>query len=90
MSTYRHHVRAGARTRREAIAAIADALGFPDWFGHNLDALHDSLTDLSWLPEGEHVLVWEGGVPEVEAVLADAAARTAELGGRVLTVVYTD
>ncbi|NMH96702.1 barstar family protein [Pseudonocardia acidicola] len=22
---------------------------FPEYFGHNLDALHDSLTDLSWL-----------------------------------------
>ncbi|MFD7654028.1 barstar family protein [Actinosynnema sp. NPDC059797] len=87
MSAHRHEVRAGARTKAEAVAAIADALDFPDWFGHNLDALYDSLTDLSWLPPGEHVLVWEGGVPEVEAVLADAEARTREVGDRRLTVV---
>ncbi len=27
--------------------AIGDALGFPDWFGANLDALWDCLTDLA-------------------------------------------
>ncbi|QFU92831.1 Barstar (barnase inhibitor) [Amycolatopsis sp. YIM 10] len=40
--------------------AIAAALDFPDWFGRNLDALYDCLTDLSWLPAGEHVLIWAG------------------------------
>jgi hypothetical protein len=88
--THRHVVRRGAHSKRAAIDAVADALGFPDWFGHNLDALYDCLTDLSWLPEGEHVLEWEGGNADVEAVLADAVARTAGSGGRVLTVVYTD
>ncbi|MFT7837457.1 barstar family protein [Saccharothrix sp. BKS2] len=87
MSTHRHRVRAGARTRAEVLAAVADALDFPDWFGHNLDALYDCLTDLSWLPPGEHVLVWEGGDAAVEAVLADAEARTREVGDRRLTVV---
>lgn len=90
MTTYRHRVRAGARGRREAIAAIAEALDFPDWFGHNLDALYDSLTDLSWLPEGEHVLVWEGGDAEVEAVVRDAVARTREVGGRRLALARPD
>ncbi|MBY8854305.1 barstar family protein, partial [Saccharothrix sp. MB29] len=53
MSTHRHRVRSGARSKRAAIAAIAEALSFPAWFGQNLDALYDALTDLSWLPEGE-------------------------------------
>ncbi|PPK69096.1 barstar family protein [Actinokineospora auranticolor] len=72
------------RTRDDALAAIANALSFPDWFGHNLDALHDCLIDLSWLPAGDVVLEWRH--PEVLAetdadahdavrqVLADAAA----------------
>ena len=51
------------RTKAEFMTAVADALSFPDWFGNNLDALSDCLSDLSWLPEGEHVLVWSA--PEV-------------------------
>lgn len=27
------------------------ALHFPDWYGANLDALHDCLTDPDWLPK---------------------------------------
>ncbi|WP_329089207.1 barstar family protein [Streptosporangium sp. NBC_01469] len=45
-------------TSAEAMDAIAEALDLPDRFGHNLDALYDVLTDLSWLPPGEHTLVW--------------------------------
>ena len=33
----------------QPIEAIAKALGFPDWFGGNWDALEDCLGDLSWL-----------------------------------------
>ncbi|HEY0449086.1 barstar family protein [Actinophytocola sp.] len=51
------------RSKDEFLDAVAAALSFPDWFGHNLDALYDSLRDLSWLPPGEHVLVWSA--PEV-------------------------
>ena len=40
--THRHVVRRGAHSKKAAIGAIADALSFPDWFGHNLDALYDA------------------------------------------------
>jgi Barstar (barnase inhibitor) len=63
-------------TKAEFMSSVADALAFPDWFGHNLDALYDCLRDLSWLPEGEHVLVWTA--PEVLAAAdpkADQAIR---------------
>ena len=33
-------------SREKAYRVIERALGFPDWFGHNLDALADSLSDL--------------------------------------------
>ena len=51
----------GPATRRaELLAAIGRALHFPGYYGRNLDALEECLGDLSWLPEGEVVLVWDG------------------------------
>lgn len=38
------------RDRGALFDALADALRFPATFGHNWDALADSLGDLSWLP----------------------------------------
>ncbi|MEU6646501.1 barstar family protein [Saccharomonospora sp. NPDC046836] len=84
--------------------AIAAALSFPDYFGRNLDALYDCLTDLSWLPAGEHVLIWiasdvlRRADPKsylaVHSVLSDAQRALAPGGeradSRTLTVVLTD
>lgn len=47
---------------KEAVmATLARALAFPDWFGGNLDALYDALTDLpgqdAWLIVLEGMLV---------------------------------
>ena len=33
-------------TRRELHSAFADSLSFPEWYGANLDALHDCLGDI--------------------------------------------
>ena len=44
--------------RASAFAAVAEGCDFPDWFGHNLDALADCLGDLSWRPGDRHLLVW--------------------------------
>jgi hypothetical protein len=41
----------------EFLAALAQVLGAPDWFGHNWDALADVLGDLSWSPSPGYVLV---------------------------------
>lgn len=47
--------------KQDLLARLATALAFPDWFGHNWDALADSLTDLAWLPSGTgYVFVLEG------------------------------
>lgn len=73
--------------------AIAAALSFPSYFGRNLDALYDCLTDLSWLPSGEHVLIWGGSEllkqadPKaylaIRSVLSDAERALAPDGDRV-------
>jgi RNAse (barnase) inhibitor barstar len=41
------------------IRALRRDLEFPDWFGGNLDALHDCLTDLSWRPAPGYVITLE-------------------------------
>jgi RNAse (barnase) inhibitor barstar len=47
-----------APSRMAVLLAAGHALQFPDWYGANLDALHDALNDLSWLPPGEVELIW--------------------------------
>ena len=49
-----------AGTRAGFFQEIARALRFPDYFGHNWDAVYDCLTDMSWLPAAGYVLVLDG------------------------------
>ena len=42
------------------IKALKRDLQFPDWFGNNLDALNDCLTDFSWRPAPGYVIVLSG------------------------------
>jgi RNAse (barnase) inhibitor barstar len=46
-----------AGTRVGFFCAIAKAFHFPDYFGHNWDAVYDCLTDMSWLTADGFVLV---------------------------------
>lgn len=47
-----------ARTKDDLLTAIGKAMGFPEWYGHNFDALADCLLDLGWRPaEGYLVLL---------------------------------
>lgn len=88
-----------ALDKLSALDAIGEALSFPSYFGRNLDALYDMLTDLSWLPTGEHVLIWTGsdGLKAAEpkaylavrSVLSDAQ-RAMGSGDRRLTLVLVD
>lgn len=38
------------KTLPTVLESLGKALGFPEWYGRNLDALHDCLTDPDWLP----------------------------------------
>jgi len=42
------------------IAALRRDLAFPEWFGGNLDALNDCLTDFSWHPAPGYVITLSG------------------------------
>ena len=58
---------------------MASALRFPDWFGHNWDALEDCLTDLSWREAPAYVLLIDNPKPgEDLGVLTDILRSSAE------------
>ncbi|MBI5660145.1 MAG: barstar family protein [Nitrosomonadales bacterium] len=74
---------AGVHGKGEFLAAIAQAVKAPDWFGHNLDALADALGDLSWCRAPGYVLLLRNGGdtfgllddhPVVTEIFAGAAA----------------
>lgn len=48
---------AGVGGKEALLAALARSLAFPDWFGHNWDALEDCLTDMSWRPADGYLVV---------------------------------
>src|SRR5699024_799698 len=63
----------GCSDKAELLASIAQALEFPDYFGHNWDALGDCLTDLSWLDRPVLMLVF-GGMDDLESHDPDSLA----------------
>jgi RNAse (barnase) inhibitor barstar len=67
----------GSHNKKSFLERIAQALRFPKSFGHNWDALNDSLTDLEWLPSNAgYVLIFENVEPfysDAEPVLSSAA-----------------
>ncbi len=69
---YAVQVVAAGPDRRSTYAAIAAALGFPDWFGHNADALYDSLRD--WAADGHRRALVLAGLSDLERADANGAA----------------
>lgn len=77
-------------TRREVLDTIGTALGFPGYYGRNLDALADCLADVS----ADTVLLWDGWGPLASEdergfglVLEVLADRTAQAGGSRFNVL---
>lgn len=50
---------ANTRNKEEMLEAIGKAMAFPEWFGHNWDALLDCLADLGWRPAEGYVTILE-------------------------------
>lgn len=75
-------------TKDRLLDEFARALDFPEYFGHNWDALEDCLTDLEWLSAEAFVLIVtnadqvlkksQGELKTFSGVLASAAAHWAE------------
>lgn len=89
---------AGLSSKQELLATIASALRFPSYFGHNWDALDECLTDLSWLPAGD-VIVIHRDLPlamDSEAcsiylsILWDAAQRWKQQGSNLFFASWND
>jgi RNAse (barnase) inhibitor barstar len=49
LSTVRH--------KQGLLDALGKALRFPEWFGHNWDALADCLQDMAWLPAPGYLVI---------------------------------
>lgn len=77
-------------TKERFLAALAEALSFPAWFGQNWDALEDCLTDMSWSNAEGYVLILrhadglhgrsEGDFLTALRVLADVSTAWAQEG----------
>ncbi|CAM5369346.1 hypothetical protein SAVIM338S_01502 [Streptomyces avidinii] len=90
----------GVRSKAALMRRCGAALGAPEYFGANWDALADALRDLSWLPDAPGRLVavtsWRGYAGErpddwetLREVLEEAVDfwREGEGGGAALAVV---
>jgi RNAse (barnase) inhibitor barstar len=87
---------AAAQGKESALKALAEALGFPEWFGGNWDALEDCLSDLSWRDAPGWVLIFrdfKGLSRDDFGVLVDVLAGTAESWaerGKLFFAVFVD
>jgi len=80
----------GCSDKAGLLERVATALGFPEWFGGNWDALYDCLADLGWREAAGWLLVLENTgdlrrhAPETldtaVAILGDAAEAWAARG----------
>lgn len=60
---------AGEKTLADVLGELGKAFRFPEWYGRNLDALHDCLTDPDWQGPAHHkgVIVVLAGLDTLRA-----------------------
>ena len=71
-----------AGSKAEFLAAVGEALGFPEWYGQNFDALADCLHDIGDGTEGV-VLLWDGWSTLARADEKAFSVALSVLGSRV-------
>jgi len=88
----------GIETKQSLMAAVAELLTFPDYFGWNWDAFDERIRDLSWLPRGSVFLV-HSDLPFANdfdnariylAILHDAVGKMPKSKNHSLTVVFPE
>lgn len=77
---------AGMETKQQFHAAIAQALRFPDWYGYNLDALYDCLTDMD-TPVHLHLTDWDT-LPQWKDAFKEVFDAALATGYAEFTVTY--
>jgi hypothetical protein len=58
-AAFEARVPAGIASKEALMDALQSVLRFPEYFGGNWDALEECVGDLSWLPEGDIILLNE-------------------------------
>ena len=89
---------AGISSKRELLSALSRSLHFPSYFGHNWDALDECLTDLSWLPAGDVLVIHKDLPLEMDSeacsiylsILWDAAKRWEQQGSNLICASWND
>src|SRR5687767_6362514 len=69
-------------TKAELLTAVGEALDFPDYYGHNFDALADLLYDVGADGTGT-VLLWDGWGPLAREDQQSFSVALSVLGSRV-------
>lgn len=72
----------GADSKQAFLAAVGEALGFPEWYGQNFDALADCLHDIGSGTSGV-VLLWDGWATLARADERAFSIALSVLGSRV-------
>lgn len=70
----------GCADKAALLQRIAKAYRFPEWFGHNWDALADALDDLSWLPAEGYLTVVQG-IGALPSLISDSTTTLLEIFG---------
>ncbi len=70
-------------SKKEFLAAIGEALNFPDYYGQNFDALADCLHDVSAGNDAGTILLWDGWGPLARGDERAFSVALSVLGSRV-------